>query len=593
MTNDKENFEGNMENQEELKKEGPAADAEDATVDSENEEKDVTAEEPEAAEDADVSEEPEAEEAASAQEEPKAEETADAQEEPKAEAAADAQEEPETAKDADAAEKSEAEEAGNASDEAKSEEASAASGESKAEKAADSSKEGNAKAAASAPKKGKDANANGKGSKKSQKKAAPKAAVPAERNSGNKAKHHAAKKNADKEKNPTRKKKKQHKKPSHKIIAITCAIIAALIVLFLLLAFVFDAFGFITDKYRLNYDKYIKLGTYKNLEYTVVSTKVTKSDIENQINQNLAAKATTKEVKSGTVKKGDVIIIDYTGRINGKKFSGGSSTNYSLNVGSGSMIDGFESGLIGEKVGSTVKLHLKFPKNYSDDDVAGKKVVFTVKIKSKQVTKTPKYTVSFVKKNSKYDTKKEYEASIKKDLQKTKKENAESQEKNEILSQILENTKVKKYPEKQLKYEKEQIVSMNKKVAKQQYNMSWKKYLQANGMTQKKFNKWANSAAKQTVKIKLVTYSIAKKEDIKLYTDKEYKNYLNKLLKQAGFTEKSFKSQYNESIEDYGKEQGIRFTLDENRVMNKVMKYSKAKKSSSSSKSSSSKSSSN
>ncbi|MGI6211725.1 MAG: trigger factor [Anaerovoracaceae bacterium] len=566
MTNDKENFEGNMENQEELKKEGPAADAEDATVDSENEEKDVTAEEP------------------------KAEETADAQEKPETAKDADVSDEPKAEEVADAAEESEAEEAGNASDEAKSEEPSAASGESKAEKAADSSKEANAKAAASAPKKGKDA--NGKGSKKSQKKAAPKAAVPAERNSGNKAKHHAAKKNADKEKNPTRKKKKQHKKPSHKIIAITCAIIAALIVLFLLLAFVFDAFGFITDKYRLNYDKYIKLGTYKNLEYTVVSTKVTKSDIENQINQNLAAKATTKEVKSGTVKKGDVIIIDYTGRINGKKFSGGSSTNYSLNVGSGSMIDGFESGLIGEKVGSTVKLHLKFPKNYSDEDVAGKKVVFTVKIKSKQVTKTPKYTVSFVKKNSKYDTKKEYEASIKKDLQKTKKENAESQEKNEILSQILENTKVKKYPEKQLKYEKEQIVSMNKKVAKQQYNMSWKKYLQANGMTQKKFNKWANSAAKQTVKIKLVTYSIAKKEDIKLYTDKEYKNYLNKLLKQAGFTEKSFKSQYNESIEDYGKEQGIRFTLDENRVMNKVMKYSKAKKSSSSSKSSSSKSSS-
>lgn len=363
----------------------------------------------------------------------------------------------------------------------------------------------------------------------------------------------------------------------NKKLAIAGGCTAAVILLLILLIFVFDVFGLFTSKYRLNYDKYITLGKYKGLQYTKVSTNVTKSEIQQQINSNLAAKQTTTEVKKGKVKKGDTVVIKYTGKINGKTFSGGSADNYSLQLGSGSMISGFESGLYGKAVGSTATLNLKFPKNYSEKKLAGKKVVFTVKIKSKTVTKTPKYTVAFVKANSKYKTKKDYEASIKKSLQATKKQNAEAQEKNEILSQILESTKVKKYPDKQVDYEKEAIVSANKKAAKQQYSMSWSDYLKANNMTKSSFNKWARNAAKQTVKIKLVTYSIAKKEDIDLTSNKEYKSYLKKLLKQAGFTEDSFKSQYNETIEDYANEQGIRFNLDENKVMNKIMKYSKEK----------------
>lgn len=86
------------------------------------------------------------------------------------------------------------------------------------------------------------------------------------------------------------------------------------------------------------------------------------------------------KITDGTVKDGDTVNIDYTGKKDGVAFEGGTATGQNLVIGSKSFIDGFESGLIGKKVGSTVDLNLTFPTDYSQKDLAGKAVVFTVKI---------------------------------------------------------------------------------------------------------------------------------------------------------------------------------------------------------------------
>ena len=365
-----------------------------------------------------------------------------------------------------------------------------------------------------------------------------------------------------------------------KIVIVVLVIIAALAVIFgcLIKGGYFDA----SNYQHLNYDKYIKLGKYKGLTYTTTKAAVTQKEINAQIKSNVQAKATTKTVS-----------IDYVGKINGKTFSGGSASDYTLKIGSGTMIDGFESGLIGEKVGSKVKLHLTFPKNYSTKKLRNKKVVFTVTINSKKVTSTPTYNTAFVKKYTNYKTKKAYEASIKKQLLATKEQQNESTLQSSLWQQILTSSKVKKYPKRQLKYEKQKLDENYTKAAKQ-YGMTKKKLLKAQGMTEKDIT----TQAKATVKAKLVIYAIGDKENIHL-SDKQYNKALKKMLKNAGFTEKTFKKQYNETIEQYAEENGFRESMTLTKILKKVEKWgkpqtassTKSSSSSSSSKSSSSKSS--
>ena len=369
-----------------------------------------------------------------------------------------------------------------------------------------------------------------------------------------------------------------------KIVIIVLVIIAALAVIFgcLIKSGYFSA----SNYQHLNYDKYVKVGKYKGLTYTKTKATVTQKEINAQIKSNVQAKATTKTVKKGTVKKGDTVSIDYVGKINGKTFSGGSASDYTLKIGSGTMIDGFESGLIGEKVGSKVKLHLTFPKNYSTKKLRNKKVVFTVTINSKKVTETPTYNTAFVKKYTNYKTKKAYEASVKKQLLSSKEQQNESTIQSTLWQQILSSSKVKKYPKRQLKYEKQKLDDNYTKAAKQ-YGMTKKKLLKAQGMTEKDIT----TQAKSTVKAKLVIYSIKKKENIK-FTDKQYNNELKKMLKNAGFTEKSFKKQYNQTIEEYAEDNGFRESMILTKILKKVEKWGKPQTESSSSSSNSSKSSS-
>ncbi|MBQ7089512.1 MAG: FKBP-type peptidyl-prolyl cis-trans isomerase, partial [Clostridia bacterium] len=87
-----------------------------------------------------------------------------------------------------------------------------------------------------------------------------------------------------------------------------------------------------------------------------------------------------EDIKEGTVQKGDTCAIDYIGKKDGVAFEGGTGS-YDLEIGSGSFIPGFEEGLIGKKIGSTVDLNLTFPENYGNEELNGQDVVFTVTIK--------------------------------------------------------------------------------------------------------------------------------------------------------------------------------------------------------------------
>lgn len=128
-----------------------------------------------------------------------------------------------------------------------------------------------------------------------------------------------------------------------------------------------------------NISEYVTLGQYKGVEAEKASDVLGDDEIETAIEEFCAAYAEPEQLTEGTVAEGDTVYIDYVGKIDGAEFSGGTG-DYELTIGSDSFIDGFEDGLIGVEVGSTVDLNLKFADDYHNSDVAGKDVVFTVTV---------------------------------------------------------------------------------------------------------------------------------------------------------------------------------------------------------------------
>lgn len=119
---------------------------------------------------------------------------------------------------------------------------------------------------------------------------------------------------------------------------------------------------------------------YKGLDFEApLTAEVTDEDVDERLSSTLASTLIEPD-GDATVINGDTVNIDYEGKLDGEAFDGGSDTDYNLEIGSGSFIDGFEDGLIGMKKGETKDLNLTFPDDYSNTDLAGQDVVFTVTI---------------------------------------------------------------------------------------------------------------------------------------------------------------------------------------------------------------------
>lgn len=326
----------------------------------------------------------------------------------------------------------------------------------------------------------------------------------------------------------------------------------------------------------------IKVGEYKGLKVEKYDATVSDKAVNEQIKKTLESKATTKQIKSGTVKKGDSVMISYEGKINGKKFDGGSAEGQNLVIGSGQYIDGFESGLIGANVGDTKTLKLKFPKKYNDSKVAGKDVIFKVKIDSLQKVETPELNEDFVKKNTKFKTVDEYKASVKKELKKQNEESGIETQKAYLWNQIVSTSSIKKdkdgksqYPDKELTRVSDTLRKQYESLAKQN-NMKFKDFIkQQMGVDEKAFDKQLSSYAKTVVKEDLIAYYIADKEKIKV-SDKEYKAFIEKNLKKYGFTEESYKKATGKSYEEtYGGKDNIMTQVYRDKVLDFVLKNAK------------------
>lgn len=305
-----------------------------------------------------------------------------------------------------------------------------------------------------------------------------------------------------------------------------------------------------------DYADYVTLGSYKGMELTEKTVKVTDQDLQDKINEILSQNSTAKEIKKGKVKEGDTVNIDFKGTKDGVAFDGGTATGQSLTIGSNTYIEGFEDGLIGVKVGDTVDLNLTFPENYGNEDLNGQDVVFEVKvnyIEGKKVT--PKWNDNFVQGISDYNTTKDYEQELKEELNKDAEESVKYDLEYQILDNLVNDSKYESLPEKDVNSYTDSMKKYYKDYAEKN-NMEYKDLLSNTfQMSEDEFNAQVQSTAENAIKQKVAVYAVAEKEKLKPEGDELEKKELA-IAQQYGYDKlEDFATAYGD---DYAEQLVIR-----------------------------------
>lgn len=181
----------------------------------------------------------------------------------------------------------------------------------------------------------------------------------------------------------------------------------------------------------------VKLGDYKKLGKKADKVSVSDGDVEDVISRMQKSFAEKKEVERAA-KEGDETVIDFVGKKDDVPFDGGAGTDYTLNLGSGQFIPGFEEGIVGHKAGETFDLALEFPKDYHAKDLAGQKVVFTTTLKKVVELVSPKVDDDFAKKAGDFKTVKELKDDIKREITTQKEREAGDKLKDDLINALVE-----------------------------------------------------------------------------------------------------------------------------------------------------------
>ena len=264
------------------------------------------------------------------------------------------------------------------------------------------------------------------------------------------------------------------------------------------------------------YSKYVTLGEYTGMTVDRIVTTISDEDVQNEIQNDLYADADFKEVTDRGAQDGDTVNIDYTGTIDGEEFEGGSDTDYDLELGSGTFLEDFESGIVGMKTGETKEISVTFPDEY-DGTLDGQTAVFSVTVNSISEVILPDYNDAYVKENYGFDTIADFEASVKEDLQSQYDDDATYTACADALSMAVDNATFDGYPEDMYNTAKEQMESENQAFAEQL------------GI------EWADLAGDDydieedvlnNVHEELVVYAIAAKEKLEV-TDDEFNTFVD------------------------------------------------------------------
>jgi len=272
----------------------------------------------------------------------------------------------------------------------------------------------------------------------------------------------------------------------------------------------------------------VTLGQYAGLQVTKPASEITDQDVENELKRLQERHARLSNLEEGTVQQGDIALIDFVGRKGGVEFAGGAGTDYSLEIGSGSFVPGFEDQLVGVAIGETKDVTVTFPEDYPNDELKGQEAVFTVTVKGIKRKELAALDDEFAKDVSEFDSLEELRADLKNKLKEAAEKRAQQQINSEAISKAVENAEVD-IPDEMIETRLEEMIeNMEQRLMQQGMNME--NYFKYTNSNLEDLKKSLREDAARGVKTTLVLETIAKKENIEV-SDEDLQNEIARMAK--------------------------------------------------------------
>jgi len=286
----------------------------------------------------------------------------------------------------------------------------------------------------------------------------------------------------------------------------------------------------------------VTLGQYKDLTAPMAEVSVTEQDVDGEL-EPFIKRATRLAAVERPARMGDTAVIDFEGFDNGTPFEGGKGEHYELVLGSGSFVPGFEDQVIGMAAGEEKNIDITFPEDYVPD-LAGKAVVFKVKVTEVKEPLVPELDDEFAKDVSEFETLEEFRKDLEDKLLQRRQAQAKSDFENAILEQLAQNIQAD-IPDAMVEVRLDRMMDdYAARMANQ--GITLENYLKMMGMTPEMFRAGARSDALKQVQLELALEAVVKAEDLQA-TDEEVEAEVKRLAEQYKLSEEQVKAAVPES----------------------------------------------
>ncbi len=308
----------------------------------------------------------------------------------------------------------------------------------------------------------------------------------------------------------------------------------------------------------------VKLGNYKGVEVDKISNRVTAKEIDAKLEDERNKNARTITVEGRPVQNDDTVVLDFEGFVDGVAFEGGKGENYSLTIGSGSFIPGFEEQLIGVEAEKEVEVNVTFPEDYHEESLKGKAAVFKCTVHEIKAKELPELDDEFASEVSEFDTLEELKADIKAKIKEEKIAEGKKAQEDQALEAVVSASEMD-IPEAMVKTESRQMVeSFAQRIQSQ--GLTLEQYMQFTGMTMDKMLDDMSEQAMKRIQTRLVLEAIVAAENI-VVSDERLDEEIAKMAEMYSMEVEQLKGymgegEKNQMKKDIAVEEAVKFIVD-------------------------------
>ncbi len=308
----------------------------------------------------------------------------------------------------------------------------------------------------------------------------------------------------------------------------------------------------------------IGLGKYKGVKVDKIDTEVSDEEVNAEIEKERERNARNIVVEDRAVKDGDMTVLDFEGLVDGVAFEGGKGEDYSLTIGSGAFIPGFEEQLIGAEIGKETEVNVTFPENYQAEELKGKAAVFKCTIKEIKEKELPELDDEFASEVSEFETLAEYREDVKKNIKERKESEAKSEKEDAVIDAIINDSDIE-LPEAMIETQQRQMVDEFAQRIQMQ-GLSLEQYYQFTGSSYEMLVEQVRPQAEKRIKSRLVLESVAAKENIEA-SEEDYAEEIEKMAEMYQMETDKVKEMITESgkknvMEDIAVQKAIEFVVE-------------------------------